>query len=224
MGGGIKGNQFPVDSSAPSFLAGEEKTKGHVFSTMRAARIQQQADLWRCVEEAECAFNDDSLQLAMMRDPRAATVSAYFHRIRVNPERHFELESSVDTYFQEMLRVVCRWTAVRYLLFTELLADQSELFLLEDLEIDPADWYGRVFSFVGLHLPFEFIHDTAQHASGRDGTLGYGHIDEHPGGHASGVTSRTFKDELGPESLAMMDDVVRLWLPPVLVQRFGIEP
>jgi len=52
--------------------------------------------------------------------------------------------------------------------------------------------------------------------------MGYGHMDAHIGGHASG-DNRTFRDELGPESLAMMDDVVRMWLPPVLLQRFGIE-
>ncbi len=176
------------------------------------------------MEEAECAFNDDSQQLAIMRDPRAATVSAYFHRIRENPDKHFELESSVDTYFQELLGVVCMWTTVRYLLFTEMLADRSELFLLEDLVIDPVDWHGRFFSFVGLHLPFDFIHDTAQAASGGGSTPGYGRKDEHPGGHESVGSAITFRDELGPESLAMMDDVVRLWLPPVLLQRFGIEP
>ena len=177
------------------------------------------------MEEADCAFNDDRLQLAAMRDPRAVTVSSYFHRKRVRPDDEFKFDDSVDTYFQNMLGHVCMWTTVRHLLFTKVLADRSELFLFEDMLIDPVDWFGRFFPFVGLKLPVEFVFDMAEIASGGSRMFGYGHkgIDEHPGGHEPGG-NRTFRDELGPESLAMMDDVVRLWLPPMLSKRFGVEP
>jgi len=78
-----------------------------------------QADLWQCVDEAGCTFNDESLQLAVMRDPRAVTVSSYFHRVRRKPHVSFEFDDSVDIYFQNMLQKVCMWTSLRHLLFTK---------------------------------------------------------------------------------------------------------
>lgn len=182
----------------------------------------RQAGLWRCVEEAKCTFNDNRLQLAVARDPRAVTVSAYFHSIRLHPGLK-EKYGTVDQYFQQLLRPVCMWTSIRHLLFTELLADQSQVFFFEDLLADPLDWFGRFLHFVGLNLPMEIEFDLANVAGGGGGILG-GHskgVDEHPGGtgHAE---DRTFRDELGPESLAMMDDVMRAWLPPILLKRYGV--
>ena len=131
---------------------------------------------------------------------------------------------TVDEYFQEFLWLVSRWTTVRYLLFTEFLADRSELFFFEDLLIDPVDWYGRFFRLVGLHLPYEVVFDLARTASGEGEMFGVTRkgIDQHPGSVAA--TNRTsFKDELNEQSLAMMDDVLRALLPPVLLKRLGVE-
>lgn len=174
------------------------------------------------MESAGCTFNDDRLQLALVRDPRAVTVSAYFHTIREHPT--WEMEP-LDQYFQKLLGPYCMWTTVRYLLFSELLADRSELFFFEDMMIDPVDWYGRFFPFAGLNLPVEVMFDIAR-VAGEGGRLFSGHrkgVDEHPGSIAQGH-DRTFRDELGPDSLAMMDDVLRVWLPSVLLRRFGVSP
>ena len=131
---------------------------------------------------------------------------------------------TVDEHFQQFLGLVSRWTTVRYLLFTEFLADRSELFFFEDLLIDPIDWYGRFLSFVGLHLPYEVVFDLARTATEGGDMFGVYRkgIDQHPGTVVA--TNRTsFRDELNEESLAMMDDVVRALLPPVLLKRFGVE-
>lgn len=34
--------------------------------------------------------------------------------------------------------------------------------------------------------------------------------------------TRTWKDEVSPEILDKMDDILRTWLPPVLLARFGL--
>ena len=137
-----------------------------------------------------------------------------------------EGDDSVDAYFQNNLRYVCMWTSIRHLLFTKLLADQSQVFLWEDLKADPVDWHGRFLSFVGLKLPFDVIVAMSEYATSGGHVPGYPHavVENHPGGKAPQGGKRTFRDELGPESLAMMDDVVRTWVPPVLLQRFGIDP
>ena len=168
------------------------------------------------MDEAGCTFNDERLQYAVMRDPRAVTVSSYFYRVRKPLE--FDTPNTLDDYFQQMLAPFCVWTSIRYLIFTQLLADQSQVFYMEDLVVDPTDWYGRFLSFVGLSLPRRVIDEMMRDTSAR---LGKGY-NEHPGGGEPG-SSRSFRDELGPQSLAMMDDVMRSWLPPVLLQRFGIS-
>ena len=79
-------------------------------------------------------------------------------------------------------------------------------------------------SFVGLRLLNEVVFDLARTASGEGDMFGVYRkgIDQHPGTVAP--TNRTsFRDELNEESLAVMDDVVRALLPPVLLKRFGVE-
>lgn len=192
------------------------------------AVFRHQGDLWRCVDEAECTFNDQRLQLAVMRDPRAVAVSAYFHALRVYPERYPALAKSlgsVDSYFQQMLKPICMWTTIRHLIFSNLLSGQSEVFWFEDMLADSVDWYGRLFSFIGVTLPYNVISGMAHMAERGDPMFGFfaKGVDEHPGGVKPGG-DRTFRSELGPESLAMMDDVLRAWLPPVLLKRLGVSP
>jgi len=180
-----------------------------------------QSDLSLCVNEAGCIFNDERLQLAMMRDPRAVTVSTYFYNAGNHPALLKPLGDagkSVDAFFQRMLETTCAWTSIRYQLFTQLLADHSQIFWMEDMLRDPFDFHGRLTYFFGLRLPVRVIIEMVQ-ASASDASKG---IDRHRVG-GTNVVGRTFRDEVGPESLAMMDDVTRSWLPPVLLQRFGIE-
>lgn len=159
-----------------------------------------------------------------MRDPRAVTVSAYFHMV-IHAPGFVATHPSVDEYFQQYLGLICGWTTVRYLLFTEFLADRSQLFHFEDMMVDPADWYGRYMRFVGLDLPSEIFFGMAHVASEGGGLFGVSRkgVDQHPGTVAKGNSSGTFRDELGTESLEMMDDVLRALLPSVLLKRFGVE-
>lgn len=166
--------------------------------------------------------------MAVLRDPRAVTVSSYFQLLhqdspRVdNPKENFD---SVDDFFQAHLPSVSMWVSIRYFLFTELLAEQSAVFWYDEAVADPVDWHGRYFSFVGVHLPLDEVIEAARIASGGGGILGYPSkgLDTHPGGEEQTET-RKFRDELNPTSLAGMDDVLRVWLPPVVLDRLGLLP
>lgn len=171
------------------------------------------------MEEAGCAFNDKRLQFAVARDPRAVTVSAYFHNIRSAPPSKKQTYGSVDEYFQQLLAPICMWTSIRHVLFTELLADQSQVFFFEDLLADPMDWFGRFLHFVGLNLPMDVVLGISTEKGGLDGQSK--RVNEHLGSPAQ-EGNRTFRGELGPDSLATMDDVMRAWLPPVLLKRFAV--
>ena len=112
---------------------------------------------------------------------------------------------------------------MRYLVFSEILGDRSELFWFEELLVDPVNFHGRLLSFAGLRLPLKTVVEMARIASHGGGLYGFKEKgpDKHIGGIKPGV-NRTFRNELSAESLAMMDDVMRTWMPPVLLQRFGI--
>lgn len=173
-----------------------------------------QDDLWQCMEESRCTFDDEELQLAVLRDPRAVTVSAYFHKKKIHPLAEASLPT-IDAYFQTHLAITCMWTTVRYVLFAVILAPRSDLFFFEELLMDQVDWHARLFSFFGLNLPFEVISGVAARGETK------GSINEHPGG--DNASNRTFRDELTADSLQMMDDVLRTWLPAVLLRRFGLH-
>lgn len=146
----------------------------------------------------------------------------------MHPNERFKFDDSLDAYFQHSLKFVCMWTSIRYLLFTKLLAHQSVLlFYFEEMFVDQVDWYGRLLSFVGLKLPSQVIFDMAEYVNSGGKYKAYPNrgVNGHKGGEPKQVegAKRTFRDELGPESLAMMDDVLRTWIPPVLLQRFGVD-
>lgn len=129
----------------------------------------------------------------------------------------------MDVYFHLFLGAICRWSSLRYLLFTEILDDRSAIFWFEDTFADPVDFHGRLLSFAGLHLPLETVVQMAQDTS--NGRRPYGFRVKGPDMHVGGLEpgdNRTFRNELNPESLAMMDDVVRTWMPPALLRRFDI--
>lgn len=156
------------------------------------------------------------------------TVSAYFRYVRArmaDETANQGKQSTVDEFFQANLPYICMWTSLRYLLFSKLLANISEIFWYEDAIVDPLDWSARFLSFVGVNLPLDELVVAATAAGAGGSILGFYSkgFDVHPGvkGHPS---NRSFVDVLDEVSLASMDDVVRNWLPPVLLKRFGVAP
>lgn len=193
-------------------------------------RSHSQADLWECVKDTDCPINDDSLQLAVMRDPRAVTVSSYFQlRRKKSPllvdQHDKQALQTVDGYFIENLATVCKWVSVRYLLFAEKLADRSEVFWYNDAVDNPVDWHTRYLSFVGIRLPRDEVTGAALVAGEVGGILGFPSkgLDKYLGGEEQ-VAARSYRDELSQASLAGMDDVLRVWLPPAVLEILGLSP
>lgn len=223
----VRKHMLPIEESCGWYhRRGVTTPTDTVCLKLNGKPVKDRADLWKCVEDNDCMFNDKRLQLAVLRDPRAITVSAYFQLIKQKSPRTTDrnLFKSVDHFFQAELSHVCMWVSIRYFLFTQLLSDRSAVFWYDEAVDDPYDWHGRYFAFVGLHLPIEEV-ATAAHTASRGGSImGFPSkgIDEHPGGKAQSV-ARTFRDELNNISLSVMDDVLKQWLPPVVLRRFGLD-
>ena len=180
-------------------------------------------ELWRCMHEADCEVTDDWLQMAVFRDPRSAIVSTFYH-IK-NGKKHNMPVGDVDAFVVRELPIMCQWLALRYILFIGTLRDQSMEFWYKDAMADPLAWHYEWFYSLGLQLPFRVVEATARAAVADDIDFTHKGIERHPGEKSSRVEGiRLFENEVSSETLALVDSVLRVWLPPVLLERFGVVP
>lgn len=173
------------------------------------------------MHEAQCDITDDWLQMAIFRDPRPAIVSTFFH-VEVHGNKDL---GDLEEFVARELPIMCQWLAVRYNLFAGILAEQSVEYWYEDAMDDPLDWHYQWYFSVGLQLPFHVVEATAQAASADE--LGFHHkaVDKHPGEKERAEEGvRKFEDEVSPDTLEIANGVLRRWLPPILLERFDIEP
>lgn len=195
------------------------KTSACTFADGTSAKNSE--DLWRCMHEANCDITDDSLQMVIYRDPRPAVVSTFYH---VKMYARMKI-GSLEDFIADALPTLCEWLVVRHILFSGVLRHQSVEFWYDEAMADPLEWYYRWYDAVGLQLPYSVVHAAAEAAAIDD--LGFRHkrIEVHWGETArkdKGV--RKFEDEVSPEILKAADDVLRVWLPPVLLEKLAIEP
>ncbi|CAM9204594.1 unnamed protein product [Ectocarpus sp. 13 AM-2016] len=182
--------------------------------------VENAADLWLCMKEASCEYSDDSLQFAVMRDPRAVAVSTYFYvkRHTAFNSDHLSMGKSLDEAVLLTLAQLCQFTTIRHILFDGQLSDKSEIFWYEDAMRDPLDWHYRWASLAGFTLPASWMKDN-------DATLTEAQQkvrrDPHPGGQ-NVSSNRSWEDEVSPEIREEMDSIVRTWLPGVLLARLDI--
>ena len=64
------------------------------------------ADLWRCMHEANCEITDDSLQMAIFRDPRPAVVSTYHHLSIYTNNKVGDLEAFIARELPSLLSLI----------------------------------------------------------------------------------------------------------------------
>ncbi len=187
------------------------------------ARPSNQPELWNCVQGCNCNFTDNRLQMAVFRDPRPLAVSAYFHMLREHPQA--VARTSVDAYVENMLPVFCQWVSVRYLLFAELLRDTSVTLWYDEALENPVSWHNEFFGFVGLSFPNNVVQIAANASMSGGSIMGFPAkgIDKHEGGAAAALT-RSFKDEISPSTLSIMDDILRIWLPPQVLEKIDLSP
>lgn len=186
---------------------------------------QNYEELSLCVEERYCRVQSRGLQLVVFRDPRPMTVSSYFF-LKAHPDIAQYRVETVDDYVNRMLPILCQWVGIRYIVFQERLKEQSEIFFYSEALADPLAWHHQFLQWVGLQLPDPLIEAAADAAVRHTFSFDTkGGMDKHPGSLAlqSANTTRSYRDDLAQETLDGMDDVLRTWLPPPLLEKFGLE-
>ncbi|CAN0193391.1 unnamed protein product [Scytosiphon promiscuus] len=211
---------FPIDRSCPWYHRNGIPNEGEGCWTVGGRAVENAHDVWSCMEEASCTFKDEEPQYVAMRDPRAVAVSTHFY-VRTNPryyQEHFAQNHTLDETVMKILPQVCHLTTLRHILFSGIVPDRSEIFWYEDALQDPFDWHHRWMSLAGLFLPRPWVDSiVASAGKGKRSTK----FNPHPGGEKASV-SRTWRDEVSPEILDNMDDILRTWLPGVLLARFNV--
>ena len=193
---------------------------------MLPSPLQPSALLW-------VRMSDERLQFVVMRDPRSQAVSTFFfehvhHHKRTEQMIGAGLDN-VGDFVLEVLPNLCQWMSIRYALFSGPMAQQSTMFWYEDAMSDAVTWHHNWLASVGLNLPESIVQKMA-HAAEREEfdfeTLGR---NEHPGQEAKGAVEehtshQDWKENVPAEILEEIDDILRLWLPPVILARLGISP
>lgn len=186
---------------------------------------KKQADLWKCLADAACRITDDRLQISVLRDPREVVVNSYFHHVLHNPSAVDGVES-VDEFVVDMLPTICQWLSIRLWLFEEVMTHQTLSLWYNDALANPTYWHKCFLEFVGLIMPvYDVVAKAANivaHGGQMAGFPSKG-IDVHlAGGHAQ--PSRSYQSEVLADTLSGMDDVLRAWLPPALLEKFAVGP
>ena len=91
------------------------------------------------------------------------------------------------------------------------------MFWFEDTVNNPLKWHLQWMSFTGVQLPATMLDWMAQAAVER----GSHYLNAHIGGQKASA-NRTWIDEVGADVVNGVDDILRAYLPPVLLARWGV--
>ncbi|CAN0116479.1 unnamed protein product, partial [Scytosiphon promiscuus] len=177
-------HNFPVDPSCRWHHRNGIPNEGEGCWTVDGRAVENAHDVWGCMQEASCAIKDDRPQYVAMRDPRAVAVSTHFY-VRTNPkfyQEHFAQNHTLDETVMKILPQVCHLTTLRYILFSGMLLDRSEIFWYDDALKNPFDWHHRWMSLAGLFLPRSWVDSIVSSAGiGKWSTK----VNPHPGGETA---------------------------------------
>ena len=190
---------------------------------------------------------DERHQFALLRDPRAAAVSTFFHERTHHVIKKDAIadgsQDTIDEFVLAVLPSLCQWVAIRHILFAELLAEQSTIFWFEDAQGDPLRFHHEWLATAGLHLPTTVAEAATDAALRGDFNFTTKGQNKHPGeetivaGVGKGAVAAadalvveeekrekpTWKDVLTPETVEKVDAIVRNWLPPAILAKIGVE-
>lgn len=181
-------------------------------------------DIWTCMAQSNCPITaGDELQMAVFRDPRAVAVSTYFwlHMYK-KVDGNGRLMETLDAFALRVLPVLCQWTTIRFILFNEYLSEQSTVFWYEDARAEPLLWHRNWLASVGLNLPLEVLQTATETALRGEFDFRVKGFDQHPGRDEE-ASRRTLHETLRNDTLHSMEPIMRLWLPPTLLARFGVS-
>lgn len=163
--------------------------------------------------------------MAVLRDPRPMSVSAYYHKHSHTKTDWPRTNTTVEAFVEKTLPIMCQWVAVRYILFGDLMSGQSMLFWYHDALVFPRAWHDRWLDFAGLVPPVSVVEDAIANALEGNFSFGVKRRDKHIGANVelvTGVEMRKFEDEVSPELLQTADTVLRTWLPLALLVKIGV--
>ncbi|CAM9258430.1 unnamed protein product, partial [Choristocarpus tenellus] len=101
-------------------------------------------------------------------------------------------------------------------LFGTVLRSESLLLFYEDVLSDKSTFFRKVIGFFGMNLPKVVVKDCIDAPQQI--------FDLHVGGKSEDQHVQTpFTDELRPETLSKMDEIMRSWLSPELLIRWNVD-
>eukprot|EP00752_Nemacystus_decipiens_P012792 g11327.t1 len=209
---------LPVSNKCPWQHVNAITLEGKGCTTVAGRPVQNHTDTAECLHENPCEVTDDRPQMLILRDPRAVVVSSFFHLKHHKNERG----ESVDSFAVRMLPTICRFVHLRWLLLHERMADRTVEFVYDESLADPLGWHQRWLSSVGLTPPKSVVEKATNTAVRKEyGFTGKG-VDTHPGGKEA-TPARRWDDEISAEVVEQLNDICRVWLPPALLEKFGVD-
>eukprot|EP00903_Cladosiphon_okamuranus_P005694 g5656.t1 len=209
---------FPVSRKCPWQHVNAITRVGKGCTFVAGRPVQNHTDSAQCLHEHPCKITDSRLQMLILRDPRAVAISSFFHLKRHKNGRN----ESAGEYAVRLLPTICRFVHLRWLLLQERMADKTVEFMYDESLGDPLGWHERWLSSVGLTPPKSVVQEATDTAlRGEYGFAGKG-VDKHVGGKEI-TPARTWEDEVSAEVAEQLNDICRVWLPPVLLEKFGID-
>lgn len=177
-------------------------------------------ELIECMYEhqSDCNWNDESLQMAIFRDPRPVVISAYYH-LKLNFKGE-EGNLTLENFILKELPIMCQWLTIRYMLFSGLHYEKSEEFWYSEARNDPMEWHYKWLNFVGLQIPSSEVNFIKNRAIKNEFVFTYKKVDIHPGQKDN--TTRNFEDEISSEMFEISNGILRQWLPPVILAKLGL--
>lgn len=127
---------------------------------------------------------------------------------------------SVESFALRMLPTICGFVHLRYLLLSEAMPDKTVEFIYNESLLCPFGWHKRMMSAAGLAPLWTALRNATNTAVGNDFVFMTDGIDSHPRRREG--STRSFEDEISAQVKSQLDDACRVWLPPVLLEKFGI--
>jgi len=165
-----------------------------------------------------------------MRDPRAGTVSTFFHQEKFpsskKPNNIGGDIHTLDEFTLAIAPVLCQWVTIRYLLFSVILGSKSAFFWYDDAFLDAHRWHFEWMAAVGVHLPEPVIESMADTALREDFDFQTMGKNSHPGAIVVKKPEKThtpsWQELLRPETLVALDVIARKWLPPAVLEQLNV--
>ena len=215
-------HNLPVEQTCPwqhrDGIAGEGDGCSHVKGRL----VQNYTDVLDCLTKTPCRVEDNRLQMLVVRDPRAVVVSSYFWLLtHPNQGAPIRTNEGLEQYVRRMLPTICQNVYLRYAVLLEKMPESTQVFEYNDAEENRFEWHKRWVKFVGLNVTESVVLEASDNSSRHQHVFAEKGVDKHPGGNST-ASGRSFKDEVSDELAAEMDRVARVWLPPDLLEKFGI--